>query len=190
MNRMCLNSLPTVTYRTLWFILSSIPAYVFDPSRLAALEGYSILDTAPEAGFDDIFQLVRGRRRRDRPQRHRRGGPAERFEISGPSLTIGPRATLSLSLLLHDLSTNALKYGALSVENGEVSISWRVDEASDEVVLSWREYGPPAVAPARRGFGSRLIGMGLVGTGGVELRYLETGLEGAFRAPLREIQRT
>jgi two-component sensor histidine kinase len=116
--------------------------------------------------------------------------PPERFDISGPVLTIGPRATLSLSLLLHELTTNAVKYGALSVAAGTVRITWRLDCGSDEVILSWRERdGPPATAPTRRGFGSRLIGMGLIGTGGVELRYLQAGFEADFRASLQEVQR-
>jgi two-component sensor histidine kinase len=116
--------------------------------------------------------------------------PPERFDISGPALTIGSRATLALSLLLHELTTNAVKYGALSVPGGTINIGWSVDHASDEVLLSWRERGgPPAVAPTRRGFGSRLIGMGLAGTGGVELRYPATGFEVDFRALLPEVQR-
>lgn len=114
-----------------------------------------------------------------------------RFSISGPALTVGPRATLSLSLLLHELTTNAIKYGALSVAGGTVDIIWSLDSASNEVALSWCERGgPPVVPPARRGFGSRLINMGLIGTGGVALRYLDTGFEADFRAPLQEIQRT
>ena len=116
--------------------------------------------------------------------------PAQRFDVFGPAFTIGPRATLSLSLLLHELTTNAVKYGALSVPSGTVAITWKVDRASDEVMLSWRERaGPPAAIPTRRGFGSRLIGMGLVGTGGSDLRYLPTGFEADFRAPLPEVQR-
>jgi two-component sensor histidine kinase len=113
--------------------------------------------------------------------------PADRFDISGPPLTIGPRATLSLSMLTHELSTNAVKYGALSVPGGKVSAHWSTE--GDELMLRWRETnGPETKPPARRGFGSRLIQMGLIGTGGVALRYPESGFEGEFRAPLPEIQ--
>jgi two-component sensor histidine kinase len=116
---------------------------------------------------------------------------ADRFDISGPALTIGPRATLSLSLLLHELSTNAIKYGALSGPGGAVGVTWSIDRTANELVLCWRERGgPETFPPTRRGFGSRLIGLGLVGTGGVELRYPATGFEGDFRAPLAEVQRT
>jgi two-component sensor histidine kinase len=115
----------------------------------------------------------------------------ERFEISGPPLVIGPRATLSLSLLLHELTTNALKYGALSVPDGTVGIGWTIDRPAEEMVLSWRERGGPRVrTPNSRSFGSRLIGMGLVGTGDAEVRYEATGLEADFRASLLEVSRS
>lgn len=114
---------------------------------------------------------------------------AERFKITGPALTIGPRATLSLSLLLHELSTNAVKYGALSVPTGKVVITWQTEV--DDLALTWREIdGPVVTPPTRRGFGSRLIKMGLVGTGDVSLGYLPSGFEGVFRAPLPEVQRS
>jgi two-component sensor histidine kinase len=115
----------------------------------------------------------------------------ERFDLSGPSVDLGPRATLSLSLLLHELTTNALKYGALSNEAGRIAVLWRLDdgEGEPELVLTWREEGGPLTRePDSRGFGSRLIRMGLVGTGGVELRYAPTGLEAEFKAPLSQVQ--
>ena len=110
----------------------------------------------------------------------------ERFEFSGPQIKIGPRATLSLSLLLHELMTNALKYGSLSVPEGRVRVAWRVEHGN--LVLDWTERGgPSAVEPVRRGFGSRLIKMGLLGTGGSDQRYLQSGLVATFSAPLSQI---
>ncbi len=116
-------------------------------------------------------------------------GAIDRFSIGGPAVNIGPHATLSLSLLLHELSTNAMKYGALSRPPGRVSVAWSVE--GEDLALKWRETGGPAVAePVRKGFGSRLINMGLVGTGGVELRYLPTGFEADFAALIAQIQQT
>ncbi|WP_339035180.1 GAF domain-containing protein [Bradyrhizobium symbiodeficiens] len=111
----------------------------------------------------------------------------ERFDLDGPAVDLGARATLSMSLLLHELSTNAIKYGALSEPAGRVAVSWTV--LDDQLTLSWREIGgPAAIPPTRKGFGSRLINMGLIGTGGVELRYLPTGFEADFSAPLSQVQ--
>jgi PAS domain S-box-containing protein len=82
-------------------------------------------------------------------------GP-ERFTIAGPAVEIAARAALSLTLALHELCTNAAKYGALSNEDGHVDIDWEVAEATFR--LRWAERGgPEVVKPTRTGFGSRLI---------------------------------
>ncbi len=110
----------------------------------------------------------------------------DRVVIEGPDLTVGSRVTLSLSLLIHELATNAAKYGALSTETGHVTVSWRVKDGT--LTLTWTERGgPPAEAPARSGFGSRLIRMGLVGTGSVNLRYTQSGFEADMTAPLAQV---
>lgn len=111
----------------------------------------------------------------------------ERFKLSGPTVTLGPRATLSLSLMIHELATNAVKYGALSVAQGRVALRWHVQ--SDSLLLEWKERGgPPAVEPTRRGFGSRIIRMGLIGSGGVNLTYGMEGLTVEASAPLHQVQ--
>ena len=113
-----------------------------------------------------------------------------RFVVEGPNILLGAKATLSLSLLLHELATNAVKYGALSVPAGQVYLSWRIDgEGSDALlVLTWKEVGgPPAVAPERRGFGSRLIGMGVAGSGRAAIDYGTGGLSATFEAPLQSV---
>jgi len=117
---------------------------------------------------------------------------ARRFTLDGPDVALGPSAALSASLLLHELATNAAKYGSLSGEEGEVKVRWWIDGDAGEpgLVLRWREHGgPPVVAPTRRGFGSRLIRTGLVGTGEVDVTYHTAGLVAAMRAPLVEVQR-
>ena len=111
----------------------------------------------------------------------------DRFTIKGPMVVMGPRAALSVSLLLHELSTNALKHGAFVQPGGRVDVSWQV--TGEDLVLSWREVGGPVVTPpTANGFGSRLIKMGLIGTGGVDLRYPPTGFEADFKAPLSQVQ--
>lgn len=117
-------------------------------------------------------------------------GDGDRLEASGPALELGPKATLSISLLLHEMATNAAKYGALSVPDGKVDLSWLVDTATDPVLrLTWRESGgPPVVPPTKRSFGSRLIQIGLVGKGGAIISYLPVGLSAAFEASMSDIR--
>lgn len=115
----------------------------------------------------------------------------DRFALSGPDVTIGPRATLALTLMLHELATNAAKYGALTALSGKVTVTWvvRRDGEREILDLSWIERGgPPAVAPTRKGFGSRIIRMGLTGSGGVELSYDTDGMSMRATAPLYQIQ--
>jgi two-component sensor histidine kinase len=79
------------------------------------------------------------------------------FSLSGPELSLTPKSALALSLAIHELTTNAAKFGALSVDTGRVDIIWRFD-AKDGLDLVWKESGGPLVhMPERRGFGSTLI---------------------------------
>jgi two-component sensor histidine kinase len=87
-------------------------------------------------------------------------GPSERFQITGPSVRLGPQQMLALSMALHELGTNAAKYGALSVAAGRVEVTWTTTRSTNgrTLRLQWREAGGPLVAPpTRRGFGSKLI---------------------------------
>ena len=83
------------------------------------------------------------------------------FTLRGPSASVNARQALALGLILHELATNAAKYGALSSENGQVEIVWKMVRAADgrqRLHLEWHERGGPLVRePARRGFGSRLV---------------------------------
>lgn len=85
--------------------------------------------------------------------------PVDAIQIGGPSVPLPPRAVVSLSLALHELATNAAKYGALSAPGGQVSISWQFEPLADNRLrIVWEERGGPEVAPPRRrGFGSTLI---------------------------------
>ena len=116
-------------------------------------------------------------------------GVYDRCTISGPEVAMGARAALSTSLLLHELATNAIKYGALSNEDGHVALTWRIDGADEpRVILEWSERGGPEVTPpSRKGFGSKLVRLGLVGTGGSTVRYDRSGLIGSFEAGVEEV---
>ncbi len=112
----------------------------------------------------------------------------DRFDINGRELMLGPKAALSLSLLLHELGTNAVKHGALSAPRGRVSIAWTIE--GDELELRWTEAGGvPVAQPAHEGLGSRLIKAGLSGAGGAELDYSPQGFSARFRAPLKHLIR-
>jgi len=82
------------------------------------------------------------------------------IKIAGPPVTLRPEATQSLGLALHELATNAAKYGALSVPQGRVAITWRrrAEAEGGGLELTWRESGGPPVKPPRRaGFGTLVI---------------------------------
>jgi two-component sensor histidine kinase len=81
-------------------------------------------------------------------------------QLAGESLPVQPRTAVALSLALHELATNALKYGALSSAGGRVAVSWTAK--GERFRLIWRESGGPKVqTPTRRGFGIRMIQEGL-----------------------------
>jgi len=110
-----------------------------------------------------------------------------RVLLAGPDIEINARSVVSFSLLIHELATNATKYGSLSKPDGRVRVGWRIetDGKEPQLALEWREEGgPPTIQPQRRGFGSRLIQSGLAGTGQADIRYEPTGLHARFRAPL------
>lgn len=101
------------------------------------------------------------------------------FAIKGPNLEISSRAAMAFSLGLHELATNASKYGALSVPGGSVDLTWMHDQESQEFSFVWREKGGPDVsAPKGKGFGSKLIEGVLAGEigGSAKLNYYPEGL--------------
>lgn len=112
-----------------------------------------------------------------------------RFRVSGPNIALGSQQAMSLSLAIHELATNAFKYGALSNRDGSVDVRWRADEDAAQFEFRWQERGGPRVEqPTRTGFGSRLINHVLAGDfkGKVELLYEPSGVLCVLRAPLAE----
>ncbi|MFZ5721209.1 MAG: sensor histidine kinase [Pseudomonadota bacterium] len=112
-----------------------------------------------------------------------------RLEVSGPDVRLSARAALALAMALHELATNAAKYGALSSETGRVDLTWRIDPTTEASLLEleWRERGGPAVSTRRKaGFGSRLLIQGLPAEldGRADLTFAPEGLVWRLSAPL------
>lgn len=111
------------------------------------------------------------------------------FEISGPHITLTPKRALTLGMAMHELATNAAKYGALSTQHGEVSVTWHVTKKPPELQIQWREAnGPRVKRPQRHGFGRLLLERVLVGEfgGSVRLDFAEKGLTCSIELPLTE----
>ena len=108
--------------------------------------------------------------------------------IRGPSVRLDPKTAVSIAMALHELATNAIKYGALSVDGGHVTVRWSSGSADEpRLLLDWRESGGPKVtAPTTRGFGSRMIERALASElrGKVTLEFRADGLHCAIDAPL------
>ncbi|MBX9462588.1 MAG: histidine kinase [Aquamicrobium sp.] len=105
----------------------------------------------------------------------------------GAAVELSPRETMALSLILHEMGTNAAKYGALSESGGQVRISWQVDDANTELHLKWTERGGPTVkAPTTTGYGTELIQSAVSYNlqGRMEQNYAATGLESEIVIPL------
>ena len=112
-----------------------------------------------------------------------------RVEVGGPVVRLTPKQALALSIALHELATNAAKYGALSNEKGRVNLSWEVcgEGGAELLQLTWRESGGPVVSPpARAGFGSRLIERNLAFelNGEARIAYRPEGVEAFISTPV------
>jgi two-component sensor histidine kinase len=111
------------------------------------------------------------------------------FRAQGPDLKIQARGAVGLSMAIHELCTNAIKYGALSVSGGRIDIDWTAQEGQFEI--AWKESGGPRVTPpTRKGFGSRLITATLVGgsEGGSTVEYLPDGVRWTARSSLSSLE--
>ena len=109
-----------------------------------------------------------------------------RIGMCGPVARLAPNVALALSMALHELATNALKYGALSAPDGHVTLDWSLNAAGDGIDLVWRETGgPPVTPPTAKGFGSRLLA-GLAGELGApaDVSYPPDGVVCRLQAPV------
>lgn len=172
----------SIASQTLRVVAEREPVEAFERRVLALSRAHDVLlqENWSMARMRDVMESVLGLQ-----------AQMEQITLDGPDLDIGPQAALSLSMLLHELATNAVKYGALSSESGTVAVSWRVGSGDgSEFVLAWTEEGgPPLVAPTgRSGFGTKLIRMGLLGSRQAILHYDTAGLRAEFKAASHDIQ--
>jgi PAS domain S-box-containing protein len=113
------------------------------------------------------------------------GGDIDRITVNGPTALLTAQSTVALSLVLHELGTNARKYGVLAAPTGRLDLSWRIGSPEPMLLIEWAERGGPPVAhPQKRGFGTRLIEKSLGGVGSPELQFNSGGLRCAIQVPL------
>jgi PAS domain S-box-containing protein len=121
------------------------------------------------------------------------GGTSDkRVECAGPTLMLDAQAAMNLALVLHELATNARKYGALSSAAGRLSVTWEIRSNGERhLVLEWRENAGRNIAvPTERGFGSTLIDQTIKAQGGkASISYGADGIVGTFVLPLPDLVR-
>lgn len=113
------------------------------------------------------------------------------IRVEGPPVPLDPRGALALGMAIHELATNAAKYGALSVPEGDVAVTWTMERHGDgeHLVLDWTEQnGPPVTAPTKLGFGTTLIERGLAHdlSGEARIEFLPGGVRASVKAVLRD----
>jgi len=140
-------------------------------SRLRALAGAHDVLTRESWVGADLGRVVRSALAPFMPR------DARRMRIDGPALYVSPKVALAFTMALHELATNAAKYGAMSTSEGRIEVLWSLD-ADRGLHFGWSERDGPAVAPpSRSGFGSRLIGRGLASIGAIaRMDYCPGGL--------------
>ncbi len=123
----------------------------------------------------------------------------EQIVAAGPDVWLSPKQALAMTLALHELATNAAKYGALSTREGRVHVKWSLqpsddaageDEAGEMITVEWLETGGPEVAPPEQsGFGKRLIERGISRDlgGRAELEFRPEGVRAIFRSPVEPL---
>lgn len=151
--------------------------------RIQALSANQDLLVRNEWGGVDLNELI------DTQLAYIAATPGERIRACGPKLQLSPASAQVLGMVLHELATNASKYGALSNADGKVHIDWSI-AGRDDFRITWRERGgPPVSKPARPGFGSTVIGtmarMGLEAD--VTIDYAPEGLTWTLTCPLGKV---
>ena len=117
------------------------------------------------------------------------GVDQQKVSICGPEIPVSSRNAVTISLAVHEMCTNSMKYGAFSNADGRVAIEWGIEESQESFFFSWTETGgPPVAPPTRKGFGSSLIEKGLASDlgGSITLDYRPEGLVCRFTGPAPE----
>ncbi len=143
-------------------------ADTFSARIQAVAQAHSLLSSATWQGAD-LAELIH--------DQLRFGNPEEvRLKANGPAVYLAPQTALHLALILHELGTNARKYGGLSVPHGEVMLDWTIEDGVLHIL--WQERGgPPVRAPSRRGFGTTLIEESVKAEGGAaHISYRADGI--------------
>jgi two-component system, chemotaxis family, CheB/CheR fusion protein len=114
--------------------------------------------------------------------------------ITGPDVLVVPRIALAMGMAVHELTTNAVKFGAMSVPEGRVDVSWSVEgnAADRQLVLTWAERnGPAVVKPSRRGFGMALVERAFAHDveGEARVDFRPEGVTATMRAPLSDMHK-
>jgi PAS domain S-box-containing protein len=150
-------------------------------SRLIALSSaHSILTESRWEGAE-IHQIIR---RSLAPH-----GDPDRFQIQGPAIHLSPKAAVAIAMSIHELATNAVKYGALSTAEGWIELTWTL--VRNTMDLKWQERGgPPVSLPDCRGFGSRLIERNLAHdlNGEASIHFEPDGVVCTIVAPLEALE--
>lgn len=164
----------------------------FDPSVRAFAERLKAMASAHNALLNDGWQSAPLSTIVDETIVTFLNQDGSNFAVEGPHLDLDPKAAMALSMSLHELCTNATKYGALSIPTGKVTILWWIEGADDAAIfnLTWTESGgPPVDAPTSTGFGSTLIKEILASQirGTVIVDYAITGFICTVKASIRNV---
>lgn len=172
-------------------VLAAVQSLALQSARRASsLEGFLKTFTGRLKSMASAHQLLTATRWRGAGLRNiaaaELGGLAPgQTRWEGPDLMLTPRAANAISLALHELATNAIKFGALTVESGRVGVQWRQSPGGG-LTLDWTETdGPPVTAPTRQGFGSALLEKvtGRELGGDVKVEYRREGVHVVLNAP-------
>jgi two-component sensor histidine kinase len=116
----------------------------------------------------------------------------DNLQLDGPQVELNPQCAVMLGMVVHELATNAAKYGALSGKEGTVDVKWWIDQETRQIMITWTERGGPTVhSPTRSGFGRLLLERALPISlmGRVDLRYEPGGLQASLEVPLAKALR-